>query len=99
MPPDICPTSVDLGEKRVLSPEKQSKNPGDAARAKGGGPRKGSRLGPRGGETTVTPGGLTRISAYLDGVERAAVRRKAFEEDRSISDVIRSALRSYLEID
>jgi len=98
VPPDICPTSVDLGEKRVLRPEKQSKNPGDAARAKGGA-RKGSRLGPRGGETTVTPGGLTRISAYLDGVERAAVRRKAFEEDRSISDVIRSALRSYLEID
>ena len=69
-----------------------------AAASKGGRPRKASRLGPRGGETTVTPGGLTRISAYLDGEEREAVRRKAFEEDRSISDVIRSALRSYLRI-
>lgn len=96
---DVSQVSVDLGEGRVLSPEKQSRNSGDAARAKGGRPRKGSRLGPRGGETTVTPGGLTRISAYLDGVERAAVRRKAFEDDRSISDVIRSALRSYLGIE
>ncbi len=47
----------------------------------------------------MTPGGLTRISAYLDGRERDAVRRKAFEDDRSISDVIRSALRFYLRID
>ena len=47
----------------------------------------------------MTPGGLTRISAYLDGEEREAVRRRAFEEDRSISDVIRSALRSYLRIE
>lgn len=96
---DVSEVSVDLGEGRVLRPVKQSKNPGDVAGAEGGRPRKGSRLGPRGGETTVTPGGLTRVSAYLDGVERAAVRRKAFEDDRSISDVIRSALRSYLRID
>ena len=47
----------------------------------------------------MTPGGLTRISAYLDGEERDAVRRRAFEDDRSISDVIRSALRSYLSLD
>lgn len=90
---------MELGEERALSPDRQNKKPGAAADSRGGRPRKGSRLGPRGGETTVTPGGLTRISAYLDGVERAAVRRKAFEEDRSISDVIRSALRSYLRID
>lgn len=67
--------------------------------SKGTRPRKGALLGPRGGETTVTPGGLTRISAYLDGDERDAVRRRAFEDDRSISDVIRSALRFYLEIE
>lgn len=82
-----------------MSPEEQAGRPGKASSSKGGRPPKGSRLGPRGGETTVTPGGLTRISAYLDGEERDAVRRKAFEDDRSISDVIRSALRSYLRID
>ena len=52
--------------------------------------------GPRGGLTTVTPGGLTRVSTYLDETERSAVRRRAFQEERSISDVIRSAVRHYL---
>lgn len=52
--------------------------------------------GPRGGLTTVTPGGLTRVSTYLDEVERSAVRQRAFQEERSISDVIRSAVRHYL---
>jgi hypothetical protein len=46
--------------------------------------------------TTVTPGGLTRVSTYLDETERSAVRRRAFQEERSISDVIRSAVRHYL---
>lgn len=52
--------------------------------------------GPRGGLTTVTPGGLTRVSTYLDETERTAVRSRAFQEERSISDVIRSAVRYYL---
>ncbi len=56
----------------------------------------GPMRGPRGGLTTVTPGGLTRVSTYLDEVERTAVRSRAFEEERSISDVIRSAVRHYL---
>lgn len=55
--------------------------------------------GPRGGLTTVTPGGLTRVSTYLDDEERAAVRRRAYDEERSISDVIRSSVRSYLDLD
>ena len=54
--------------------------------------------GPRGGLTTVTPGGLTRVSTYLDDAERSAVRKRAYEEERSISDVIRSAVRRYLGI-
>lgn len=58
--------------------------------------RRARMLGPRGGQTTVTPGGLTRVSTYLESDERDAVRRRAFEEDRSISDVIRSAVRHYL---
>ena len=67
---------------------------------KGGGERPGMAAkplrGPRGGLTTVTPGGLTRVSTYLDETERSAVRRRAFQEERSISDVIRSAVRHYL---
>ena len=58
----------------------------------------GPRRGPRGGLTTVTPGGLTRVSTYLDETERTAVRSRAFQEERSISDVIRSAVRYYLGI-
>ena len=64
-----------------------SRRPGQAAKA---------LRGPRGGLTTVTPGGLTRVSTYLDETERSAVRRRAFQEERSISDVIRSAVRHYL---
>ena len=56
----------------------------------------GRRLGPRGGQTTVTPGGLNRLSTYLLPEEREAVRRRAFEDDHSISEVIRSAIRNYL---
>ena len=67
---------------------------------KGGRERPGTAAktlrGPRGGLTTVTPGGLTRVSTYLDETERSAVRRRAFQEERSISDVIRSAVRHYL---
>ena len=58
-----------------------------------------SRRGPRGGLTTVTPGGLTRVSTYLDETERSAVRARAFAEERSISDVIRTAIRHYLKIE
>ena len=58
----------------------------------------GQLRGPRGGLTTVTPGGLTRVSTYLDETERNAVRARAFDEERSISDVIRSAVRYYLGI-
>ena len=57
------------------------------------------RRGPRGGKTTVTPGGLTRVSTYLEEEERTAVRARAFAEERSISDVIRSAVRFYLGLD
>ena len=46
----------------------------------------------------MTPGGLTRVSTYLDDEERTAVRRRAFAEETSISDVIRQAVRRYLEL-
>jgi hypothetical protein len=71
-----------------------AKERGPAPAAGAGGPLRG----PRGGLTTVTPGGLTRVSTYLDEAERSAVRARAFAEERSISDVIRSAVRHYLRI-
>lgn len=63
-------------------------------------PRAGGRhrLGPRGGLTTVTPGGLNRMSTYLLPAEREAVRRRAYETDTSISEVIREAIRSLLDL-
>ena len=74
-----------------MSPDRRSsERPTQAA----GRPR-----GPRGGLTTVTPGGLTRVSTYLDETERSAVRARAFADERSISDVIRSAVRHYLGIE
>ncbi len=56
------------------------------------------RLGPRGGLTTVTPGGLNRMSTYLLPEEREAVRRRAFETDTSISETIRAAIRHFLDL-
>ena len=58
----------------------------------GGGERSPETAGPLRGPR----GGLTRVSTYLDETERSAVRSRAFEEERSISDVIRSAVRYYL---
>ncbi|MDH3254321.1 MAG: ribbon-helix-helix domain-containing protein [Acidobacteriota bacterium] len=46
----------------------------------------------------MTPGGLNRVSTYLLPEEREAVRRRAFEQDDSISEVIRAAIRSYLDL-
>lgn len=69
-----------------------------AASEKSAASRERPVLGPRGGETTVTPGGLTRVSTYLDFEERSAVRKRAFEQERSISDVIRSAIRQYFNL-
>ena len=74
-----------------MSPtDRSSRRPGEAA---------GPIRGPRGGRTTVTPGGLTRVSTYLDESERSAVRKRAFEEERSISDVIRASVRHYLGLE
>ena len=78
-------------------PERTSSEPGRRRRKppRAGG---GHRPGPRGGLTTVTPGGLNRMSTYLLPEERQAVRRRAFEADTSISEIIRAAIREYLEI-
>lgn len=78
-------------------PDRPPAPPGRARRKKRGAGG-GHRLGPRGGLTTVTPGGLNRMSTYLLPEEREAVRRRAFESDTSISEVIREAIRAFLDL-
>ena len=46
-----------------------------------------------------TPGGLIRKVAYLHADEVAALRRLAYEEARSESDIIREAVRAYLGVE
>lgn len=79
-----------MAERRTSEPRRQRRK---SPRAGGG-----HRRGPRGGLTTVTPGGLNRMSTYLLPEEREAVRRQAFESDTSISEVIREAIRRFLDL-
>lgn len=55
--------------------------------------------GPRGGHTTRTRRGMVRKSLWLHADEEAAVRRLAYEERRSESEIMRSAIRAYLGIE
>ena len=48
------------------------------------------------GKTTVTPGGLLKKQVYLAPDEWDALRKRAFREERSHSDVVREALRRFL---
>ena len=52
--------------------------------------------GPRGGATTVTPGGLYRTTAYFTAAERTALRRLARDRERPYAEIIREAVRRYL---
>jgi hypothetical protein len=55
--------------------------------------------GPRGGKTTVTPGGLLKKTVYLDPEEWAALKRRSYEEDRPVSEIIRELVRHGLGLD
>jgi Ribbon-helix-helix protein, copG family len=57
------------------------------------------RTGPRGGRTTVTAGGLLKKTIYLDAEEWKALRRKRFEEDRPVSEIVRELIRRGLGLD
>ena len=54
--------------------------------------------GPRGGKTTVTKTTI-RKTVLLHHDEEAALREAAFRERLSESEIIRRALRAYLEIE
>lgn len=63
-------------------------------------PRKDTDLkGPRGGETTVTKSGMIRKTIWLHGDEAEALRDRAYRDRRTESELVREALRAYLEIE
>jgi hypothetical protein len=61
-------------------------------------PGKQLKLGPRGGKS-ITSTGLIRRAFLLHADEYEALRRKAFDENRSASELVREAIRSYLGIE
>jgi hypothetical protein len=56
------------------------------------------RIGPRGGKTTKTDSGLVRKTIWLHEDEAEALRLKAFNDRRSESEIVREALRSFLDV-
>jgi hypothetical protein len=55
--------------------------------------------GPRGGKSTISATGMIRKAVYLHPDEAEALRRRAFEERRPASEIIRQLLRHYLGIE
>jgi hypothetical protein len=62
-------------------------------------PKKETPTGPRGGTTTLTAGGLLKKTLYFDPEEWAALRKKSYEEDRPISEILRELVRSALGLE
>jgi len=56
------------------------------------------KVGPRGGQSTISRTGLIRKAVYLHPDEAEALRKRAFEERRPASEIIRQLLREYLGI-
>jgi hypothetical protein len=56
-------------------------------------------VGPRGGKTTVTKGGLIRVVIFLSPEERKALKLAALERDMPASELVREALRAHLKIE
>ena len=55
--------------------------------------------GPRGGRTTVSKTGLHRKTFALHADEVEALRVAAFEQRRTETDIVRTAIRRYLDIE
>ena len=56
------------------------------------------RTGPRGGTTTVTSTGMIRKNLWISHEENEALRRRAFDERRSETQIIRAGLRQILDL-
>lgn len=59
---------------------------------------KKKRTGPRGGTTTVNDRGLIRKTLWIHEDENEGLRRAAFEERTSETEIVRRLLRKYLKI-
>jgi hypothetical protein len=62
-------------------------------------PMSEKRLGPRGGETTVSKLGMIRKTLWLHADEVESLRDKAYRERRTESDIIREGLRRVLGLE
>ena len=60
--------------------------------------RRSVQISRRGGTTTVTPGGFLKKQVYLTEAEWEALRKRAYLEDRTYSDIVREALRRYFKL-
>jgi hypothetical protein len=58
-----------------------------------------NRLGPRGGETTVSKSGMVRKTVWLHADEAEALRERAFRERRSEAEILREGLRRVLGLE
>ena len=54
------------------------------------------KVGPRGGETTITTSGMLRKTVYFAREEWQAIRQRAYGLETSATDVIREAVREQL---
>jgi hypothetical protein len=57
------------------------------------------KKGPRGGESTVYESGLLRKTCYFNPPEWEAIREAAYKGETSYAEIIRAAVRAYLNID
>ncbi len=57
------------------------------------------RVGPRGGTTTTSPGGLIRKAFWMHPDEVAALRKAAYEENRTEAEIIREIVREHFNIE
>lgn len=55
------------------------------------------RVGPKGGITTTTAGGLQRVAVMLTQEQYAGLRKVAYERQASQSEIVREALDEYLD--
>ena len=59
-------------------------------------PKGKATKGPRGGETTVTSGGLMRVVIYLAPEERKALRLISAYTERSVSEMVREKVQELI---
>ena len=59
---------------------------------------RGKGTGPKGGTSTVYKSGLLRKTAYFYEDEWEAIRKAAYDRDVSYTDIIREAVRAYLNV-